>query len=104
LKELGHDAKNADLEAHIRSKHGPAAVPGNMSVAKSGILKELRGGKARRKKRGRPPAQGPKPAPLATTAAASSSEKVPLSDLRQVKELSRRLGKDRLKELADLIG
>jgi hypothetical protein len=85
---LGRDAKNKDLEEHIRSKHGPAAVPANMSVAKSSILKQLRRG-------------GAKAAPKPTARATDSFS---IDDLRQVKELAGRLGKDRVKELVDLLG
>jgi hypothetical protein len=99
LQELGTDAKNNDLAAHIRSKYGAAAVPANMSVAKSNILKKMRGRKGKAKRAGAPAKA--KAGPTPSSAGASS---VSMDDLRRVKELAVRLGKDRLKEMADLLG
>jgi hypothetical protein len=97
---LGRDAKNKDLEEHIRSKHGAGAVPANISVAKSNILKQMRGrkGKAKAKKAAAPAEVKGAPMP-----AARATDSFSMDDLRRVKELAGKLGKDRVKELVDLL-
>jgi hypothetical protein len=99
LRELGQDAKNKDLEDYIRSKHGPEAVPANMSVAKSNVLKKLRAGKGKAKRTAAPAEAKAAPKPASAITGSFS-----LDDLRQVKALAGRLGKDHVKELVDLLG
>jgi SOS response regulatory protein OraA/RecX len=98
LRELGEGAKNKDLEAYIRSKHGAAAVPANLSVAKSNVLKRLRAGKGKARR-----AAAPAKAKVAPQTASATTGTFSMDDLRQVKDLATRLGKDRLKEIADLL-
>jgi pyruvate/2-oxoglutarate dehydrogenase complex dihydrolipoamide acyltransferase (E2) component len=96
LRELGRDAKNSDLAEFIRSRYGEDAVPRNLSVAKSVALKKLR--QAARKKAAAPAGEKP-----AATPAPTPTGTITLDDVRQVKELTERLGKDGLKEMVDLL-
>jgi len=93
IRELGEDAKNSDLADYIRSKHGEQAVPASFTVAKSTILKKLRQGAPARGRRDAQP-----------VSATSNAGGISLGDLRQIKDLARRYGKDPIKEVLDLLG
>ncbi len=92
LQQLGKDAKNRDLEEYIRSKHGEGAVPSNFTVTKSAVMKKLRQGRR----------AGRKPAGQATPSS-PALKSIRLEDLREIKGLAGRYGKDQVKGLLDLL-
>jgi hypothetical protein len=101
LQELGLDAKNKDLEGHIRKKFGPRAVPSNFSVTKSAVMKKLRERAAAPQPVVPPPATPAPPSPLRPVIATAGG--ISLEDLRHIKELAGRYGKDQVKGVLDLL-
>jgi hypothetical protein len=100
LQQLGENASNKDLGDYIRSKYGEQLLPGNFTVTKSAAKKKLRqgGGKRKGRRGGRKAAAPPAPPPSPSTGGGIS-----LEDLRQIKELAGRYGKDQIKGVLDLL-
>lgn len=94
LKIRGEKAQNTDLEDYIRAKYGEAAVPANISVAKSSALKRLRESQ---------PAREPAKAKVETLMVSSTPSGIDLDDLQQIKDLAGRYGKDQVSKALDLV-
>lgn len=94
IKKLGVDAKNEELGNYIRSTYGEAALPGNFSVTKSAVMKQLRGDQ---------PSKEPAKAKAETPMVSSSPSGIDLDDLQEIKDLAERYGKDQVAKALDLV-
>jgi hypothetical protein len=101
LAELGNDAKPGDLQAHVKKTFGLDMSPNHVSNCKSLLLGKGRRGKRRSRKV--KPAVQETVAQLAAVAVTVRGG-ITLDDVRAVKELSGRLGADRMLELVKLVG
>jgi len=104
VAELGHDAKPLALKEHLKTKYNIDMDPAYISKYKSLVLSK--GGKGKR--RGRKPkaeagAVQEAAAPVAVVAVSVGGGGITLDDIRAVKELTGRLGSDRVRELVGLL-
>ena len=98
LDDLGKKAKPLQLQEHIRSKFGMEISTSHISSSKTGLVKNGAG----KGKRGRKPkAPG---TPASTSAPAGrDSDGISVEDVRVVKELTHRIGADKVRALTDLL-
>lgn len=95
IKQRGVNAKNEELVDYIRSKYGEAALPSNLSVTKSAVMKKLREQQA--------PAQEPAPTKQEPPMVPATPTGIDLDDLQQLKDLAERYGKDQVSKALDLV-
>jgi hypothetical protein len=96
MAELGNDAKPLAIQAHLKKTFGIDMDPKLISNYKN-LVKKTAGGKPKGRK--------PKAAEAAQAPAlrARTAGGISLDDIRAVKELSDRLGADKVRELVDLL-
>jgi hypothetical protein len=103
LAELGNDAKPLALQEHLRKTYSIDMEPAYISKYKSLVLRTGKKGKRRgRKPKAEAGAMQQTAAPVAR-AVTKAGGGISLDDVRVVKELSGRLGADRVCELVDLV-
>jgi hypothetical protein len=102
LEELGRDSKPLELQEHLRNKFNIEMTPSYISKYKSLILSKPKKGKRRgRKPRAAAGTLVVTVAPVGRPAARAGG--ITLDDLRALKELSSRLGPDKVRELVNLV-
>ena len=99
LAELGNDAKPLALQGHLKKTFGIDMEPSYISKYKSLVLSSARKLRGSEPKPALPAAPAPTPAPKASETGGGIS----LDDIRAVKELTARLGADRVCELVGLV-
>jgi hypothetical protein len=99
LAELGNDAKPLALQGHLKKTFGIDMEPSYISKYKSLVLTSARKLKGSKPKPAVPATPAPTPAPKASATGGGIS----LDDIRAVKELTARLGADKVSELAGLL-
>jgi hypothetical protein len=98
LATLGNDTSPADIAKHLKDHAKVEMSVGMASNYKSSILKKLgKSPRRRRRKRGRPAGGESAPAPT------PSGDAVSLKDIRTLHEISKHLGRSRLRELLELL-
>jgi hypothetical protein len=100
LAELGDDARPLVLQDHLRKTYGIDMEASYISKYKSLVLTSARKGK-RKAYKPRAAAAPEAAAPAARTAGPTGG--ISLDDLRSLKELSDRLGAEKVGELVDLV-
>ncbi len=97
LRRLGWDAMPLEIAEWVWKKYGMEMDKSHVSTVKSTILRQMR------EERGREPATpAPEPVQEEEPMHAGDTETLSIAELLTVKELVRRIGADRLSELADL--
>lgn len=101
LADLGNGAMPMTIQKHIQEKHGLVLDPNLISNYKSTLLKQSGGKKAGGKRKGN---AAPAKAASASNGGRSTAGGIDLDDIRTVKQLLDRMGADKLKELAQVLG